>query len=392
MSGSSREARRVASPRVLNIADLRRLAARRLPRVVFDYLDGAAEAEVTLRGNSQAFSELSFLPRSAVVTPAVDLRTRVLGTEIQLPIVLAPIGSTRMMYPKGEVAAARAAAAAGTVYTLSTFSGTALEEVRAASEGPMWYQVYLAGGRDVATSMLERVKQARFDALVVTIDTAVSGLRERDFRNGTPQLIKGGLGSLPYLPQILSRPGWLIDCALDGGLMKFPNVVLSTGPMGYADVSKVLEASAVQWSDLKWIRDLWNGPIVIKGVQTGDDARQAVDAGANAIVVSNHGGRQLDGVLPSLRVLPDALEAVAGRIEVLVDGGIRRGSDVVKALCLGARAVQVGRAYVYGLAAAGEPGVSRAIEILRTDMVRTMKLLGVGSVRSLDRTFVRFTH
>ena len=383
---SRRAARNVASPRVLTIADLRDLSRLRLPRVVFDYIDGGAEAEVTLRRNCAVFDEVSFRPRSAVVIDVVGLNTSVLNLPIDIPVVLAPVGSARMFYPRGEVAAARAAGAAQTIYTLSTLSGTPLEEVRAASTGPMWYQVYLAGGRDVALKMIERVRRAKFDALVVTIDTAVSGLRERDFRNGIVQLLRGGSGSLRYLPQVLARPRWLLDIALDGGLMEFPNVVLPTGPMAYADVAHVLEQSAVQWTDLAWIRELWKGPIVIKGVQTGDDARRALDEGADAIVVSNHGGRQLDGVRPSLQILPEVVAAVERRIDVLVDSGIRRGSDIVKALCLGATAVQVGRAYAYGLGAAGEAGVRRALEILKSDMIRTMKLLGVSSIASLDRS------
>ena len=199
---------------------------------------------------------------------------------------------------------------------------------------------------------------------------------ERDVRNGVRGLVGGGVSMLPYLPQMMARPGWLAGILRDGGLMKFPNVVLPDGPMAYGDVGKTLEQSVVGWDDLTWIRDLWKGPIMVKGVHTADDARRAVSEGVEALVVSNHGGRQLDGVAASLRVLPEVVAAVHGQIEILVDGGVRRGSDIVKALCLGARAVLVGRAYAYGLAAAGEDGVARSIEILRADLVRTMKLLG----------------
>jgi L-lactate dehydrogenase (cytochrome) len=194
---------------------------------------------------------------------------------------------------------------------------------------------------------------------------------------------------VPFVWQFLSRPGWLAGFLQDGGLMKFPNVVVpGEGPMLYADVGAALEQSTVTWDDLRWIRDLWAGPIVVKGVHTADDARRAVDAGAAAIVVSNHGGRQLDGVKATLRVLPEALDAVGGRVEVLLDGGIRRGSDVVKALCLGARAVLIGRAYAYGLGAGGAAGVTRAVEVLRADIVRTLKLLGCASLTDLDRSYV----
>jgi L-lactate dehydrogenase (cytochrome) len=384
------KARSVQPPRVINIEDLRQAAKRRLPRVVFDYIDGGAEAEQTLRANTRAFEEVTLRPRCAVVTPVCDLRTTVIGTSLSMPLILAPVGSSRLMYPRGEEAAARAAGQAGIVYTLSTLSGCSLEDVAAASEGPVWYQLYLVGGRDCALAAIERARAAGFSALVITIDTAVAGLRERDLRNGAKELLSRKLGPmLPFVNQLLTRPRWLAAFLADGGLMKFANVVIpGQGPMLYADVTTALEQAMVTWQDLRWIRDAWSGPIIIKGVHTGEDARRAVDAGAGGLVVSNHGGRQLDGVAPTLRMLPEVLAAVGGRIEVLLDGGIRRGSDVVKALCLGARAVLVGRAYAYGLGAAGEVGVARAIEILRADLIRTLKLLGCDSVANLDRSFI----
>jgi L-lactate dehydrogenase (cytochrome) len=294
------------------------------------------------------------------------------------------------MHPGGEVAAARAAGRAGTGYILSTISGYQLEDVKAGSSRPVLYQLYLMGGRSAAEAVIERARAAGFSALVVTIDTPVSGIRERDYRNGMKELVGGGLlEKIPFLPQVLSRPGWLIHFLLDGGLRTLPNVVIpGKGPMALIDVASALAESAVTWADLRWIRELWRGPIVVKGVLTGDDARRAMDEGAAAISVSNHGGRQLDGVQASLRALPEVVEAVKGRIEVLMDGGIRRGTDIAKALCLGARAVLCGRAYAYGLAAAGETGVDRAIEILRTDLERTLRLLGCPSVAALDRSYV----
>jgi L-lactate dehydrogenase (cytochrome) len=381
-------ARSVDPPHVLNISDLRRLAQRRLPRVVFDYIDGGADAEVTLRDNSKAFEELTFRPRGAVAIPSCDLRTTVMGHPLELPFILAPVGSSRMFYPNGEALAARAAGAAGTAYTLSTLSGTPMEQVRAATTGPAWYQVYLCGGREVSVKMLQRARAAGFTALVVTIDTGVPGLRERDLRNGIKELLGRGAAGLPYLGQMITKPGWIAGMISDGGLMQFPNVMLPTGPMPYADVGKTLEQSVVCWDDLKWIRDVWNGKIMVKGVHTAEDAKRVVDEGADALVVSNHGGRQLDGVPGSIRSLPEVLEAVGTQIEVLVDGGIRSGSDVVKALALGAKAVLIGRAYAYGLSAAGERGVTRAIEILRTGMIRTMKLLGVSSIHDLSRSYI----
>jgi isopentenyl diphosphate isomerase/L-lactate dehydrogenase-like FMN-dependent dehydrogenase len=382
--------RSVAPPRVVEIADLRRVAKRRIPRVVFDYIDGGADGEVTLRENCRAFEAVTFRPRCAVVVPSCTLRTSVLGIPLELPLLLAPVGSSRMFHPSGEPAAARAAGAAGTAYILSTLSGYRLEDVKAASTGPVFYQLYLLGGRDVALGTIARARAAGFAALVVTIDTPVSGLRYRDVRNGTKELLSWNPWSmLPFVGQMLSRPGWLAGFLADGGLMNFPNVVLpGQGPMPYADVGAALEQSSVSWTDLRWIREAWTGPIVIKGVHTGEDARRAVDVGADALVVSNHGGRQLDGVAATLRVLPEIVSAVSGQIEVLLDGGVRRGGDIAKALCLGARAVLVGRAYAYGLAAAGGAGVARAIDILRTDLIRTLKLLGCESVSGLNRSYV----
>jgi len=380
----------VQAPRVLNIEDLRRAAKRRLPRVVFDYIDGGAEDEWTLRANSRAFEAVTLRPRCAVAVPSCDLRTVVLGASLPMPLILAPVGSSRLIHPRGEEAAAHAAGAAGIPYVLSTFSGCLLEDVAAASSAPLWYQLYLAGGRECALPALDRAKAAGFSALVVTIDTAVAGMRERDFRNGVKELLGGKMRSmLPFVSQLLVKPRWLAGFFADGGLMKFPNIVVpGKGPMLYADVTAALEQSVVTWEDLEWIREAWTGPIVVKGIHTAEDARRAVDEGADALVVSNHGGRQLDRVAPSLQMLPEVVAAVGDRIEVLFDGGIRRGSDIIKALCLGARAVLVGRAYAYGLGAAGEAGVARAIEILRADLVRTLKLLGCASVGELARSYI----
>ena len=386
----NRATRRVASPHVVSIEDFRPLAQRKLPRVVFDYLDGGAEGEVTLRENCRAFQEVTFRPRHAVAVPHCDLSTRVLGFDFALPAQLAPVGYSRLMDPGGEVAAARAAGIAGTAYILSTISGHRLEDVKAASSGHVFYQLYLLGGRGAAEAAIERARLAGFSALFVTIDTAVAGMHERDFRNGMKELISGGLlQKLPFLPQVLSRPGWLLRFLLDGGMPPLPNVVIpGQGPMPLVDVNAALGSSTVTWQDLRWIRDLWRGPMVIKGVLTGDDARRAIDEGAAALVVSNHGARQLDCVPASLRALPEVVAAVNGRIEVLMDGGIRRGSDIVKAICLGARAVLCGRAYAYGLAVAGEAGITRALEILRIDLERTLRLLGCPSVAALDRSYV----
>ncbi len=386
----TKASRAVASPRVVCIEDFRPMARRRLPKAVFDYLDGGAEGEVTLRENRRAFDDVTFRPRHAVDVSRSDLRTSVLGFELSFPALLAPVGYSRLMHPGGEVAAARAAGAAGTAYILSTISGHRMEDVRAASSGPVFYQLYLLGGRDAAEAAIERAQRAGFSALVLTIDTPVAGMRERDSRNGVKELLSGSLlAKAPFLPQLFTRPGWLVSFLLDGGLPKLENVVIpGRGPMALVDVNAALASAAVTWADLRWIRDCWRGPIVVKGVLTGDDARRAIDEGAAAVVVSNHGGRQLDCVAASLRALPEVVAAVDGQIEVLMDGGVRRGTDLVKALCLGARAVLCGRAYAYGLAAAGEAGVARALEILRTDVERTLKLLGCSSVAQLEGSYV----
>jgi L-lactate dehydrogenase (cytochrome) len=344
MSSSSRS---VASPGVVSIGDFRAIAQRRVPKSVFDYLDGGAEGEVTLRESCRVYEDLTFRPRHAVAFDHCNLRTRVLGFDLALPFLLAPVGYSRLMHPVGEVGAARAAGNAGTAYILSTISGHKLENVKAASTGPVFYQLYLMGGRGAAEAAIERARIAGFSALVVTIDTPVSGIRERDFRNGMKELVSGSpFQKLPYLPQILSRPGWLVSFLRDGGIPALPNVVIpGKSPMPLIDVAAALAESAVTWRDLAWIRELWRGPIVVKGVLTADDARRAVDEGAAAISVSNHGGRQLDCVPSSLRALPEVVQAVHGQTEILLDGGIRRGTDIVKALSLGARAVLCGRAY-----------------------------------------------
>ena len=375
---------------MINIADLRLLAMRRLPKAVFDYLDGGAEDELTLRENCRAFCDFTFRPRHAVKFPEYNLRTTVLGAEISFPVFLAPVGYSRVMHPGGEVAAAAAAGAAGTGYTLSTISGHKLESVRAATKGPAWFQLYLVGGRATAEAGIERARKAGFNALAVTIDTPVAGMRERDFRNGMTEMFAGSLfAKLPYLQNIFEHPGWLMDFLRDGGMPRLENVVIAgQGPMPLMDVGSALSRTVVAWEDLKWIREIWQGPIVIKGILTGDDAKRAVDEGAQAIVVSNHGGRQLDCVSATLRALPEIVEAVKGRTEILMDGGVRRGSDIVKALCLGARAVLIGRAYAYGLAAAGQAGVARALEILKADVDRTLRLLGCPSVTSLDSAYL----
>jgi isopentenyl diphosphate isomerase/L-lactate dehydrogenase-like FMN-dependent dehydrogenase len=377
--------------RAINVQDLRSLAQRRLPRVVFDYMDGGAEDETTLRENCRAFQGITFRPCQAAFSGGSDLRTKVLGAELALPFILAPVGYSRVIHPQGEVGAARAAGKAGTAYALSTISGHRLEDVKAASAGPVWFQLYLLAGREGAEGAIERARNAGYAALVVTVDTPVAGMRERDFRNGLVQLQTGNLFTrAAFMGQLLRHPGWLSGFFRDGGLPKLENVIVpGKGPLPLMDVGAALSRTAVTWADMKWLKEAWSGPIVIKGILTGDDARRAVDTGAAAVIVSNHGGRQLDYAPAALKVVPEVVAAVGGQAEVLMDGGIRRGSDVVKALCMGAQAVLVGRAYAYGLGAAGEAGVTRAIEILRADLNRTMVLLGCKSISQLNQSFIQ---
>jgi len=374
----------------LNIYDLRELASRRVPRIVFDYIDGGAEGEWTLRENRRAFDAVTFRPRQAVAMTACDLRTRVLGAELSMPILLAPVGYLRVMHPGGEVAAARAASNAGAGLVLSTVSGHRLEDVKAASTGQVWYQLYLTGGRAAAESAMRRAMDVGYKVLVITIDSTVIGYREREARDGMEQMLRGKLWSkIPFVPEILAHPRWLVRFLLDGGLPDMPNIVSpERGILRVRDAHTAMKREAFTWNDMPWIRALWKGPIVIKGVLSREDARSSLAHGAAAVIVSNHGGRQLDGVPASLQVLPKIVEEVKDKAEVLLDSGIRRGSDIVKAICLGARAVLCGRAYAYGLAAAGEAGVTRSLELLRSDLERCLRLLGCHSVRALNESYV----
>lgn len=269
----------LAAPHVINIEDLRRLARRRVPAAVFDYLDGGAENEVTLGKNCSAFQNITFRPRSAVAISTCDLSTVVLGQTLSFPAMLAPVGYSRLMHPGGEVAAATAAGRAGTTYILSTISGHKLESVKAACGGPVWYQLYIIGGRETAEGAIERARVAGYSALVITVDTPVAGLRERDFRNGMKELLGSSMfAKIPYLPNIMAHPRWLMSFLLDGGVPPLENVVVpGKGPMPLIDVAAALASATVTWNDLRWIRQIWHGPIVVKGILTADDARRAVD-------------------------------------------------------------------------------------------------------------------
>lgn len=371
---------------VVTTDDFRLLARSRLPKVVFDYLEGGAEEELTLRANRLAFQNTIFRPRYGSVPDYSELAVRVLGTEISLPLLLAPVGYSSIFHPGGELAVARAASKAKTIYIMSTFSSQRLERVKVEAGGHVWYQLYLVGGRQAAEDAIGRAQIAGISGLVLTIDSPIAGLRERDIRNGVRELILGSiLSKIPFFGQLLIKPRWLAGFLFAGGLPKLENVITRD-----RRALRITEATqvALSWKDVRWIRELWKGPLIIKGILTADDARQAVDDGANAVVVSNHGGRQLDSLPASLQALPEVVTAVNDQIEVFLDGGIRRGSDIVKALCLGARAVLCGRAFAYGLAAGGEIGVERVLTIFRKDLERTLKLLGCRSVNNLDRSYI----
>ena len=385
---------RVAS-RIATVEDARRLARRRVPRAVFDYIDGGAGSESTMRANRTSIEAVQFLPRMGVTKgwPAPELATTVLGTEVAMPILLSPIGFTRMMDPLGDVAAARSAGGAGTIFTLSTMSGHTMAEVLAAATSPAWFQLYFLGGRPGAEQLVARAQEAGFSALAVTLDTQFPGNRERDQRIGLhPPLRLDRRTITKMAPQVAVRPRWLADLVHD----RFQLTLVNAAALGSAEEPMSTEdalfhwiATPPTWEDFKWLRELWRGPIIAKGIVTGDDSRRAVDCGADAIVVSNHGGRQLDSVPAGLPALVEVVDAVGGHVEVLVDGGFRRGADVVKALAVGARAAMVGRSWAYGLAAAGQPGVDRILTILREDVDRTLRLLGCASVAELNRGHVR---
>lgn len=375
--------------RCVTVDHLRQVMEERVPPIVLEYYRGGADNEITLRDNAEAFQRERFKPRSGVRLESVEMGTEILGHEIDLPVIAGPIGSPRMIWPRGEAVAAQAVGEAGTICILSTLTGTDLEEVSAASEGPCWFQLYLVGGEEVAARGIERAKNAGYSALILTVDTAVPGNRAHHEWMGASRAINGtALQKLEFAPQMMRYLSWVKSYYSDGGMMQFRNVILNDGtPMPYTDIGTQLRASAVTWEHLPWVREIWgeDRPIIIKGVQCAEDALLAAEHGAAAIVVSNHGGRQMDRVYPTLYMLKEIAPALKGSaVKVLLDGGIRSGSDVVIALAHGADAVLAGRAYVYGLGAGGEAGVRKAFAILRKEIEDTMRLLGCGSIHDLN--------
>jgi L-lactate dehydrogenase (cytochrome) len=377
----------------VNIDDLRRRARRRLPRAVFDYIDGAAEDEVTLRRNRAGFERLTFRPRVLIDVSQVDQTTTVLGQGLRTPLILAPTGLCGMATYRGEVLAARAALRTGSIFTLSTMSAVSIEDVAREAPGPHWFQLYVWRDRDLTRSLVERAQAAGYTALVLTVDVPVLGQRERDLRNGAtipPRVTwRNALDSA-------QKVGWLWRMArnpwIDFANVKGARATQQPGAFALGRFVNEQFDPSVDWDDLTWFRSLWTGPLAIKGIMTGEDARRAVDAGVDAVIVSNHGGRQLDGLPAAIDVLPEVVDAVAGHAEVILDGGVRRGTDAVKALALGARACMIGRPYLYGLGAGGQAGAERSIEILRAEIARALALLGRPSLADLDRTAVRIAN
>ncbi len=374
--------------RAVNLADVREAARRRLPRPVFDTIDGGSDDEVTLGRNEAAFRDLQVVPRPLVDVTTRTTRTEVLGQPVALPVLLAPTGGARVAHRHAELAVAAAAAARETVYVQSTVTSYALEDVAAAGGGRAWYQLYLPERRSQTPAMIQRVADAGYRALVLTVDTAVFGGRERDRRNGTALPIR----IRPRLAlQGATRPAWAWDFVR--GAVQLPGPWSGSGS-GRSSVRATQEQilaspSPVTWADLASVRALWPGPLVVKGVLGPEQCRRLVDEGIDGVVVSNHGGRQLDGVPATIEALPAVVDAVAGRAEVFLDGGVRRGTDVLKALALGARAVMIGRPYLFGLAAGGQAGVERTLDLLHVELDRAMALSGCATVQDVDARLVR---
>jgi L-lactate dehydrogenase (cytochrome) len=373
-----------------NIDDLRQAARRRLPSPMFHYIDGAADDEATLRRNTSAFDDYVLLPRYLVDVSDIDTSRRVMGHDCALPLMLAPTGMSRLFHREGELAVARAAADAGIFYSLSTVATHSIEAVAAASNGPKLFQLYIFRDRGLNREFIERCRVAGYHGLVLTVDVPIAGNRERDLRTGMTLPPRFGLRGLL---EMVGHPEWLWD-TLTSPRLQLANVAERAERLGSNGTSIVQYINdqfdrAVDWEDAARMIAEWNGPFAIKGIMTAEDARRAVDAGATAIIVSNHGGRQLDGAPGALDCLREVLDAVGGEAEVILDGGIRRGTHVLKALGLGATACMTGRPYLYGLGAGGEAGVARALSLLTAEIERDMALLGCRGLDDLGSEYVR---
>ena len=366
-----------------SVAAMRAMARRRLPRMVFDFADGAAEDERTLRRNEDAFSDYGFLPRPLDGTPSRSQGVELFGRPLGLPVIIGPTGSAGMFWPRGEVETARAAAAADTVYVMSHGSSVSIEDLAAVHKGRRWFQVFMYRDRGLTRSLAERAAAAGYEALVLTTDNQILGMRERDLRNGftiPPRITwRTAFDMTRRLPWILGqRRAPMVTLANYVSEERKDIVSLAAHIAGLLD-------PAASWRDVEWLRGIWKGPLVLKGVLHADEARRAAESGIDGIVVSNHGGRQLDTAIASLDALPAVVEAVAGRIPVLIDGGVRRGGDVIKAIALGATACLIGRPHLWGVAVGGQAGVARVLEIFRQDIDRALALSGWDGIAAVDR-------
>jgi len=375
--------------RVFNIEDLRTIARRKLPKPLFNYIDGGADDETNVLGNAKAFDSVRLVPEYLVDMAKIDTTTKVLGREISMPLFLAPTGMTRLFHHDGETAVSKAAAAAGTYYSLSTVGSTSIEDVAAACSGPKCFQIYVMKDRSLTREFIQRCKDANYDALTLTVDIPVAGNRERELRYGFSMPPKLNLAGIVGFA---ARPGWVYRA------LTHPKAILANVahkiPEGSSQSTSLIEYIASQfdpsvtWDDLEWMIAEWGGPFAIKGILSPADARRAVDRGVTAIMVSNHGGRQLDGTLSAFDALGPILDEVGGECEVICDGGIRRGTHVLKALARGATACSMGRPYLFGLAAGGEQGVAKAIELLRAEIVRGMGLIGCKNIGEIGRKHI----
>jgi len=376
--------------RLFSVEHAKSVAKKRIPKIAYDFIEGGTEDEYTVDNNRRAFRDVTFRPRVAVAFDSRKQATTVLGSKLAMPVAIGPAGFIRLACHKAELLAARAAGDFGTAAGISTMSSVAIEDITAAATGPVWWQVYFAGGRAGAEIAIDRAQRAGCTALLITVDTAAVWSRDPIHINGgLPNRVSLGY-ALRHAHELLTRPRWCLEFLKEGLELPLPNVRLTAdgAPLRVSDARGGFTKTPPTWDDLKWIRDRFKGKVVVKGVITGEDARRALDHGADGIIVSNHGGYALDGAPGTLRALPEVVAAVGDKIDVMLDGGVRRGTDVVKALALGAKCVLVGRAYVWSLAAAGEDGVRDMLLNFRESIDRTLALIGCPDIAALDPSYL----